>query len=301
MSSAVQGLIGIIGGTGLGDALCQPGQGKMVEITTPYGPPSGPILLTEWQGQPLAILARHGPGHRFNPTNVPYRANIFALKKIGVTHLIASGATGSLREEIHPGDLVIPSQLIDNTFRRINTFFEQDVVVHVEFSQPFCPSLRQALLAAGNSLPTRVHAGGVYVCMEGPAFSTVAEANRHRQWGGDLIGMTALPEAKLAREAEMCYTLVAFPTDYDCWKPHQSGVAPQTLLQEILQNVQSATQLAIQLIKNTVAQLAGHLPTACSCQQALKLAIWSDRRQLDKRKLKPLEPLLNRYLEFPNE
>ncbi len=209
--------VGIIGGSGMGDALGTKAEGQRHEIDTPFGKPSDAIVEMNWEGLPVYFLSRHGAGHTLGPTQVPFRANIFALKTLGVTHLIASGAVGSLRDEFKPRDLVIADQIIDKTSKRAGTFFEK-AAVHVELAEPFCPVLRQILMdqasgdparsgQAGNGEPSApsftVHQRGCYVCMEGPAFSTRAESLMHRLWGGDLIGMTAMPEAKLPREAEI--------------------------------------------------------------------------------------------------
>lgn len=270
-------MIGLIGGTGLGEALFGEAKGREHVIDTPFGRPSSPIRVIEWHGRPIATLARHGPGHVLNPSQVPYRANIHALKTLGVSHILASGAVGSLREHIHPRDLVVIDQVIDRTYRRTPTFFDDGLAVHAEFHEPFCPVLRSALLAAARHGDATVHAGGTYVCMEGPAFSTVAESNMHRAWGGDLIGMTCMPEAKLAREAEIAYAMIALVTDYDCWKPHEPGVSKQKLLEEIISHLKVATANAVTLLRATVERLAaGPLP-ACPAHDALELAIWSDR------------------------
>ena len=206
----MSGRIGIIGGSGMDEVLGALGHGESRVVETPFGRPSAPIRLLDLDGVPVALLSRHGPGHLLNPSHVPYRANIFALKSLGVTHVLASTAVGSLREEIHPRELVIPDQLIDRTFRRAATFFDE-VAVHVELASPLCPNLRELLVRAGNGASTRVYPKGTYVCMEGPQLSTRAESELHRSWGAHLIGMTALPEAKLAREAELCYALVSLP------------------------------------------------------------------------------------------
>jgi len=238
-------------------------------METPFGKPSDAIVEVEWEGLSVFLLSRHGPGHLLNPSSVPYRANIFALKQLGCTHVIASGAVGSLREEFRPRDLVIPDQVIDKTHKRANTFYEK-AAVHVEFAEPFCPVLRQILMeaggagaaAVGQTPPYQVHNRGCYVCMEGPAFSSRAESLMHRLWGGDLIGMTAMPEAKLAREAEMSYALVALVTDYDCWrnKPAaQAGEAEKSkdeLLKEIIGNLAAATQNAMEVIRRGIRLLA---------------------------------------------
>jgi 5'-methylthioadenosine phosphorylase len=268
-----------------------------VEVTTPFGPPSAPITLANWQGQRIAFLPRHGEGHLLGPSAVPYRANIFALKTLGVTHIIASGATGSLREPIAPGHLVIPDQVIDRTIHRTSTFFDAYLAVHVAFSEPFCNALRCALLEQAAHVPATVHDCGVYVCMEGPQFSSRAESHLHRSWGGDLIGMTCMPEAKLAREAEMCYALVALPTDYDCWRPASPDQSPDALLEEIGRNLASATARATSLIQATVAA-AGQLPENCPCHNALSMGLWSDRTTIDRQRVTALKPLLCKYLDF---
>lgn len=288
-------LIGIIGGSGLGESLGAIGHGEMLQVDTPFGRPSGPIVRTEVQGVPVALLARHGEGHLFNPSRVPYRANIFALKSLGVTHLLASAAVGSLRDSIAPGHLVIADQLIDKTVDRPRTFFD-DLAVHVEFGAPFCSSMRAQLSAAAKSASTVVHSQGTYICIEGPQFSTRAECELHRSWGADLIGMTALPEAKLAREAELCYALVALPTDYDCWKPHPSEVDKQDLLREIIGNLQLATRHAVGLIRAALPLIAAQAQQPCACQSALELAIWSEPTRISSEVRRRLGPLIGKYL-----
>ena len=289
--------VGLIGGTGLGEMLGVEG-GQRHEIDTPFGRPSDTIIEGQWAGVPVLLLARHGPGHLLNPSHVPYRANIFALKQLGCTHLLASGAVGSLRQEFLPRHLVIPDQVIDRTTRRPSTFFER-AAVHVEFAEPFCPVLRQILMEAGGQ-ETTVHAGGCYVAMEGPAFSSRAESLMHRLWGGDLIGMTAMPEAKLAREAEIPYALIALVTDYDCWK-HKPGEQPSTdphvLLNEIKGNLQAASQHAAGLMKRAVelmSQRREQLATS-PARNALELAIWSDRSRIAADEIEKLRPLWGRY------
>jgi len=286
--------IGIIGGTGLGASLEQEG-GRAVELETPFGPPSGPFLEATWEGMDVVFVSRHGPGHRHNPSTVPYRANIWALKKLGCTALLASGATGSLREDIEPGHLVLCDQVIDKTHRRAGTFFDEGLAVHVEFADPFCPALRAVLSEAGGKLPTTVHHAGTYVCMEGPQFSTRAESHMHRQWGGDVIGMTSMPEAKLAREAELCYALVALPTDYDCWRPPDPNRPHDELLKEILGNLRTATDNAVALIRAALRRMKEPIPP-CRCGSALQMAIWSDKRDLPAGIRRKLEPLIGRYL-----
>ena len=292
-----QPVIGIIGGSGVAHQLAQHVRGTEQDIDTPFGRPSSPPVLLEWEGARLVVIARHGRAHTIPPSAVPYRANIWALKSLGVTHVLASGATGSLREEIRPRDLVIPSQLIDRTCRRAGSFFDQaGVVAHVEFAEPFCPILRQRLLRVADAAATTVHDGGTYVCMEGPAFSTIAESRMHRAWGGDLIGMTCLPEAKLAREAELCYALVAFATDYDCWRPHAPGQDAKALLEEIMHNFHEATAHSFALLQAAVRSLAGDPPGDCPCRHALARAIWSDRGKLLAQDWERVSLLVERYL-----
>jgi 5'-methylthioadenosine phosphorylase len=288
-------VVGVIGGTGLGEALGALGGGEVREIDTPFGRPSGPITVTQVDGTPVALLSRHGDGHVRNPSQVPYRANVWALKSLGVTHILASGAVGSLREEVAPRHLVIPDQVIDRTFRRAGTFFD-DLAVHVELASPFCTNLRNVLVKAGTGFPTRIHQGGTYVCMEGPQFSTRAESELHRSWGASLIGMTVMPEAKLAREAEICYALVALPTDYDCWKPHPANLDQAKLIEEILANVKAATQNALELIRRAIPRTAELGDKACPCQSALALAVWTDKARIPAETREKLRPILGRYL-----
>jgi len=306
--------VGLIGGTGLAQALGAE-DGRRHEVSTPFGAPSDAIIETQWAGATVLLLSRHGPGHCLPPSRVPFRANIFALKELGCTHIIASGAVGSLREEIRPRDLVICDQAIDRTWGRQASFYER-AAVHVEMAEPFCPVLREVLIEAARALaqdgageapPARftVHERGCYVCMEGPAFSTRAESLMHRLWGGDLVGMTAMPEAKLAREAEIPYALVALVTDYDCWRPSapadQQG-APQKpsateLLKEIMGNLEAASANAVRLVKKAVEMIAARgdsLPQS-PAQRALELAIWSDKAAIDPEEVQRLSPLWIKY------
>jgi 5'-methylthioadenosine phosphorylase len=318
--------LGLIGGSGLGDLLRTLGEGTKHELETPFGKPSDIIVETQLEGLPVFFLARHGTGHTFNPSEVPYRANIFALKALGVTHIIASGAVGSLRDEFKPRDLVIADQIIDKTYRRANTFYDQ-AAVHVEFAEPFCPVLRRMLMdegvnsdketgkqrdnEPGGETPFSVHDRGCYVCMEGPAFSTRAESMMHRLWGGDLIGMTCMPEAKLAREAEIAYALIALVTDYDCWrKPAAAGPAggskepaapvdPAALLQEIIANLGKASDNAVTLIRRVLRRIAQNPQVLADSPalSALKLAIWSKKGRIPVDHVELLSPLWKKYFE----
>lgn len=293
-----QVMIGIIGGTGLGEAITDSISDSAAEshdIDTPFGKPSSTIVTTHVGGVPIALLQRHGQGHVINPAAIPARANIFALKKLGCTHILASGATGSLREEIAPGDLVLCHQLIDKTDGRARTFYE-NAAVHVEFAEPFCPIMRSWLIQAAKQLSDlTIHERGTYICMEGPSFSTKAESNMHRQWGGDLIGMTALPEVRLAREAEIAYALIALPTDYDCWRQSKEKVDHATLLDEIIANLNRATQASIKLIRYALSDISLLKDQQSPAHNALELAIWSDKSKIDPTEIKKLEILWGRY------
>jgi 5'-methylthioadenosine phosphorylase len=297
--------IGIIGGTGVGEQLSS-GRGRRHEIHTPFGSASDAIVEIDWEGLSVLALSRHGPGHAIPPTNVPSRANIFALKRLGCTHIITTGACGSLRQEFKPGELVVPDQIIDKTVARSGTFFEK-TAVHVEFAEPFCPVMRRILIEQAPS-PEAItaHDRGCYVCMEGPAFSTRAESLMHRMWGGDLIGMTAMPEARLAREAELPYAMVALVTDYDSWKsaappgpgqPAPVASSPAALLEEIKGNLQAASAKALELVRRFLHHVAKD-PTpllSCPARDALKLAIWTDKSRIGAEEIQRLSPLWGRY------
>ncbi|MHC4574884.1 MAG: S-methyl-5'-thioadenosine phosphorylase [Planctomycetota bacterium] len=285
-------LIGIIGGTGLGDALAEHlTDTESHDIETPFGRPSGPVCVGKAGERKVAFLNRHGKGHRLSPGQVPFAANIFALKKLGVHTLISSGAVGSLREEIAPGHLVVVDQFIDKTSKRQSSFFGGFAVVHCEMAEPVCARLREIILNTAKDIEVTTHPKGTYVCMEGPQFSTRAESLMHRSWGGDLIGMTAMPEAKLAREAQICYALIALPSDYDCWRPHEVHTDKQALLRQIVANLQTATNNCLKLV--TAVLESGHQLVCedCHCRKTLDLAVWTDQAQIDhahKEKLKVL-------------
>jgi 5'-methylthioadenosine phosphorylase len=285
-------LVGIIGGTGLGDALAELlVDVELKDIETPFGEPSTAICVGRLGERQIAFLNRHGEGHKLSPSEVPYEANIFALKKLGVRTVISSGAVGSLQEEIAPGDLVIVDQFIDKTFKRPNSFFTGFGAVHCEMSEPACARVRRHLIDTAKGIDIKTHPEGTYVCMEGPQFSSRAESLMHRHWGGDLIGMTAMPEAKLAREAQMCYALIALASDYDCWRPHAADEDKQTLLKEILANLQTATDNFLELIKAVLASDRELVCEDCRCRKSLDLAVWTAPKQIetaDKEKLKVL-------------
>lgn len=292
--------VALIGGSGLGETFRAEGA-RAHELDTPFGPPSSPILEAELDGVRVLLLARHGPGHVLPPGRVPYRANMFALKQLGATHVLASGAVGSLREEYRPRDLVIPDQVIDKTSGRAQSFYDR-AAVHVEFAEPFCPVLQRLLRRAAQGVgETQVHGGGCYVCMEGPAFSSRAESHMHRLWGGDLVGMTLLPEAKLAREAELPYAAVCLVTDYDSWRPANEAdpADPFALLQKIIGNLKQATASAMILLRRTISLMnerRGELE-ACPARRALELGIWSDREKIDPAEIQRLWPLWGRHFE----
>ena len=285
-------LIGIIGGTGLSDALAEHIiDAELHDIDTPFGKPSTAILVGRFGKKKIAFLNRHGKGHKLSPSEVPFAANIFALKKLGARTVISSGAVGSLQEQIAPGDLVIVDQFIDKTFKRMNSFFGGFGAVHCEMTEPTCGRLRKLLIDTAKGVDIKTHPQGTYVCMEGPQFSTRAESLMHRAWGGDLIGMTAMPEAKLAREAQICYALVALASDYDCWKPHEGEKDRQTLLKEIMGNLQRATDNCLELIKSALTSEREFVSEDCHCRKSLDLAVWTDQNRIeaaDKEKLKTL-------------
>ncbi len=258
--------IGVIGGSGLYE---MPGLSDLEEVTinTPFGSPSDSIVVGKLEGVYVAFLPRHGRGHRLNPTEVPSKANIYALKSLGVEQVISISAVGSLQEPIRPLDMVVPDQIIDRTRGRPSTFFENGIVAHVSFAEPFCPVMRSLLVEGIKETGTAVHDGGTYVVMEGPPFSTIAESKLYRTWGASIIGMTALPEAKLAREAEMCYATLACATDYDVWHDDHDSVTVEMVIANLLQNVAVAQDVLLRI----VARLPEHRD--CVCATALTNAV----------------------------
>jgi len=284
-----QAKIGVIGGSGLYEM-----EGltdvEEVKVNTPFGEPSDLIVIGTLEGQRMAFLPRHGRGHRIMPSELPSRANIYALKSLGVEHIIAISACGSMKEEIHPLDMVIPDQIFDRTRGRINTFFGGGIVAHISFDEPFCPNLSALLYQSAKQAGARVHKGGTYVIIEGPSFSTKAESRIYRGWGVDIIGMTVLPEAKLAREAEICYTVLANVTDYDVWHASEEPVSVEMLIDNLLKNAEMA--------KEIIKKIVPHIPEArnCPCSTALKNAIITSKERIPEKAKKDLGLLIGKYL-----
>ncbi len=281
--------VGIIGGSGLYDMEALTDK-EDVNIDTPFGSPSDTITIGTLAGRRVAFLPRHGRGHRISPTEIPARANIFALKTLGVTHIVSVSAVGSLKEELHPLDMVVPDQIIDRTKSRVNSFFGGGIVAHVAFSNPFCPSLSRVLYEAARDVGARAHAGGTLIVMEGPLFSTRAESEMYRSWGASIIGMTALPEAKLAREAEICYATLACVTDFDTWHPDHDSVSVELVVSNLLKNV-AAGQRIVQRLMSAVPGREG-----CVCSSALENAIITARGSIPEQVKSELAPLIGKYL-----
>jgi len=281
--------IGIIGGTGLYkfEGLENIRQRK---IATPFGAPSDAILEGNFKDARLLFLPRHGKGHRIIPSSIPFRANIYAMKKLGAEWIISVSAVGSLKEGIHPGDVVIIDQFIDKTLKRDGTFFDKGLAAHVQFADPICSDLAAILYKAGKKEGVRIHKGGTYCCMEGPAFSTRAESRMHRQWGAHLIGMTNLPEAKLAREAEICYATIAVVTDYDCWRSDEEDVD----IKQILKTLKHVTTDAKKIISAAVEEIRP--PRKCACAESLRGAIVTNKRLIPAAIKKKLKPIIGKYV-----
>jgi len=284
-----QAKIGVIGGTGLYDI-----EGladiEEVDIDTPFGKPSDTITIGKLEGMKVAFLPRHGKGHRISPSELPVRANIYALKSLGVEHIIAVCLAGSFKQEIKPGHLVIPDQLIDRTKGRVNSFFGKGIVAHIAFADPFCPTLCQVLYKSAKEVGASIHPKGTFVVMEGPAFSTRAESRLYRSWGADLIGMTALPEAKLAREAEICYAIIGCVTDYDSWMERSEPVTIDVVLNTQHQNIDTARKI----IKLAVSRIPEK--RTCACATVLQAAIVTDPELIPAEQKKKLDLLIGKYL-----
>ena len=283
--------IGVIGGSGL-YAIEGMTDVEEVHIETPFGAPSDAITIGSLEGARIAFLPRHGRGHRISPSELPVRANIYAMKSLGVEWLISVSAVGSLKEDIHPVDIVIPAQIIDRTKGRVNTFFGDGIVVHVTFADPFCPTLSDILYREARAAGAQVHRGGTYVVIEGPQFSTKAESNLYRSWGAHIIGMTALPEAKLAREAEMCYATVACVCDYDCWHETEESVTIDMVIANLQRNVSTA--------KDIIKAAAAGIPQTreCPCAHALENAIITDQGLIPQRARRDLGLLVGKYIDI---
>jgi len=286
----VEAKIGVIGGSGLYqiDGLSDIRETK---VETPFGDPSDLIMTGTLQGVPIAFLPRHGKGHRISPSELPCRANIFALKSLGVERIISISAVGSLKEDIHPLDLVIPDQVIDRTKARVSTFFGRGLVAHIGFAEPFCPHLSQILYETAKELRTKVHSGGTCVVMEGPAFSTKAESQLYRSWGASIVGMTALPEAKLAREAEICYAAMAFVTDFDCWHESADPVSVEMVVDNLMQNAETGKNI----LRAAIAAAAEK--RSCQCGTALRDAIITSREHIPANLKRELAPLIRKYVQ----
>jgi 5'-methylthioadenosine phosphorylase len=282
--------IGIIGGSGLYDMAELTDREERV-ISTPFGDPSGPYTLATLRGRRVAFLARHGAGHRISPSELNFRANIFGFKVLGVERILSASAVGSLKEEYRPLDILVPDQFCDRTTGRISTFFGRGIVAHVGFAHPVCADLAAVAGDCAEAVGATVHRGGTYVNMEGPQFSTLAESRLYRQWGMDVIGMTNLQEAKLAREAEICYATLALVTDYDCWHPDHDSVTVELIIANLTRNAQTAQKT----IAEAVSRLNG--PRTCSCKDALATAIITRPDQVPAQVMQELQPIVGKYIK----
>ena len=286
-----QPVVGVIGGSGLYEI---EGLTNLQEVTigTPFGAPSDTYMTGSLGDAELVFLPRHGRGHRLLPSEVNYRANIYGMKTLGVERIISVSAVGSMKEEIVPGQIVIPDQFFDRTQgKRASTFFGDGVVGHVQFADPVCADLSAVLVKSARDVGATVHAGGTYLCIEGPNFSTRAESRIYRNWGVDIIGMTNLPEARLAREAEMCYGTVALATDYDCWHEGHDDVSVEAVIAIIQQNVATAKRIITTVVQNLTLQQKN-----CHCDEALKFAIMTDKSLIPSATQEALKPIIGKYL-----
>jgi 5'-methylthioadenosine phosphorylase len=281
--------IGIIGGSGLYDMTGLTDREERT-ISTPFGEPSAPYIIGTLRGKRVAFLARHGAGHRILPSELNFRANIYGFKLLGVERLLSASAVGSLKEEYRPLDMLVPDQFFDRTRGRISTFFGRGIVAHVAFAHPTCGELSKIAADSAESVGATVHRGGTYVNMEGPQFSTLAESTLYRAWGMDVIGMTNLQEAKLAREAEICYATLALVTDYDCWHPDHDAVTVDLIIANLMQNAATA--------QKTIAEAVNRLSTArtCSCKDALATAIITRPELIPEETKRDLAPIIGKYV-----
>jgi 5'-methylthioadenosine phosphorylase len=283
--------IGIIGGSGLYkiDGISDI---KEVSINTPFGKPSGKYIIGKLEGKEVVFLPRHGVGHVISPTEINYRANIFGMKRLGVERIISVSACGSLKDELKPMDFVVVDQFVDRTnYGREMTFFRDGAVAHIEFSHPVCGYLSSALYEAAKALGVRVHPKGTYLNMEGPAFSTLAESNLYRSWGVDIIGMTNLAEAKLAREAEICYSTLVAVTDYDCWHPTHESVTIELIIGYLNKNIENAKKVLLGVLRNIKPE------RECKCKDALKYAIITDKKLIPGKTRKDLDIIIGKYIK----
>ncbi len=282
--------IGIIGGSGLYD-MEELTDRKEVRLSTPFGDPSGPYVIATLRGRRVAFLARHGAGHRIPPSELNFRANIFGFKLLGVERIFSASAVGSLKEEYPPLDVVVPDQFFDRTRGRISTFFAgHGIAVHVSFAHPVCAELSRIAFESAQAVGARAHMGGTYVCMEGPQFSTLAESQLYRSWGMDVIGMTNLQEAKLAREAEICYTTIALVTDYDCWHPDHENVTVEMIVANLLRNAEMAQRLIAEAVERVPAE------RGCACASALATAIITSPDAISAETKRDLAPIIGKYV-----
>ena len=293
-SEIVQSRIGIIGGSGLYN-LDSISNKKLVNVDTPFGKPSDQVAIGEIGSVPVAFLARHGRGHIFNPSEVNYRANLFAMKTLGVNRLISSTAVGSLKENIEPTHLLIPDQYIDNTFKREKTYFEKGLVAHVSMASPVCPFHTKAANETAEEIGLRVHFGGTYYNMEGPQFSSKAESATYRQAGCSVIGMTQALEAKLAKELGICFIPLAFITDYDCWHPETDHVTAEMVVENLNKNISSGLKLIERLI-----DVINSSSSDCNCSKSLDGAILTDLSTLDRKTLERMRPIIEKYMTEEN-
>ena len=282
--------IGVIGGSGL-YSIAGFSSSREESLETPWGKPSDSYILGELQGRPVAFLARHGRGHRFSPSEINYRANIWGMKMLGVERILSLSAVGSLKENLHPRDFLIPDQFFDRTKARPSTFFGEGLVAHVSFAAPICPQLTDLVENSSRQIGLPARRGGTYVCMEGPAFSTKAESNVYRSLGMDVIGMTNLQEAKLAREAEICYVTIAMITDYDCWHPEHDAVTVEQVLGHLAANANNAQALIAESIRNMPSE------RQCKCGSALAHALITDRKAIPQATRQKLALLVEKYLD----
>ncbi len=286
----IEKIVGVIGGSGLYEM-----EGlvdiQTITLKTPFGDPSDAFIVGRLEGVKVVFLPRHGKGHRIQPSSVNFRANILGMKKLGVEWIIGVSAVGSMKESIHPGDMVIPTQFIDQTKGRPSTFFSDGIVGHISFADPVCPVLSSILFQTGKEVGATVHKDGVYICIEGPQFSTRAESNLYRTWGVDVIGMTNIPEAKLAREAEICYSTIAFATDYDCWHKAAEDVS----IGEVLRILAQSTKTAKSAIRLAIKRLPEERD--CVCSKALKHAMITAKKFIPEKTKKDLEPIIGKYIK----